>query len=108
MVHFCSLPAVSFRTTVQHPIPASITMDKIQEREPVFATRQMKHGRIRKVGGSLYVRIPAPFARLNGRANQDLAFWVPVEGRPDTFQVTVAKLPLPPELMQYAEACRTA
>ena len=63
----------------------------------------MKHVSVRKVGNSLYVRIPGAWVRANNLEDNDLAFLVPVEGRPNKFEVTLVKLPVPPELQQLMQ-----
>lgn len=65
----------------------------------------MKQVMIRRVGlYSLYMRIPPEFVRANKLKSNDLAFLVPVEGRPDKFEVTLVKSPVPLELMQREAA----
>jgi hypothetical protein len=68
-----------------------------------FAARRnnpMKHVSVRQVGNSLYVRVPRPWAKANNLADNDIALLVPVEGRTDKFEVTLVKLPVPPELQE--------
>jgi hypothetical protein len=59
----------------------------------------MKQVTIVRVGlYSLYLRIPPEFVHANKLERDDLAYLVPVEGRPDKFEVTLVKAPVPAEL----------
>jgi hypothetical protein len=49
---------------------------------------------------SLYVRIPPEIVHANNLERNDLAYLVPVEGRPDRFMVQLVKAPVPPELQR--------
>jgi hypothetical protein len=65
----------------------------------------MKQVMIRRVGlYSLYMRIPPEFVRANNLKSNDLAFLVPVKDRPDKFEVTLVKSPVPQELTQQETA----
>jgi hypothetical protein len=59
----------------------------------------MRHITVRLIGHSLYFRIPREWVRANNLKNNDLAFLKPIEGRPDKFEVTLVKMPVPPELV---------
>jgi hypothetical protein len=49
---------------------------------------------------SLYLRIPPEVVHANNLKRNDLAYLVPVAGRPDKFEVTLVKAPVPQELQQ--------
>lgn len=60
---------------------------------------------VRRIGvTSLYMRIPYEWARAINLTHNDLAYLVPVEGRPDKFEVTLVKAPVPQELVQQEAA----
>jgi hypothetical protein len=60
---------------------------------------------VRRIGiTSLYMRIPYEWARAFGLRHNDLAYLVPIEGRPDKFEVTLVKAPVPRELLQQETA----
>jgi hypothetical protein len=61
----------------------------------------MKQVIIRQNGlHSLYLRIPPELVHANKLKRNDLAYLVPIEGRPDKFEVTLVKAPVPVELIQ--------
>ena len=64
----------------------------------------MKHVNVRQIGRSIFLRIPVEFVRAANLKNHDLAFLKPIEGRPDKFEVTLVKLPAPPEWQAAMEA----
>jgi hypothetical protein len=61
--------------------------------------QRMKQVIVRQNGlYSLYLRIPPEVVHANNLKRNDLAYLVPVEGRPDKFEVTLVKAPMPQEL----------
>jgi hypothetical protein len=68
----------------------------------------MKHVSVRQIGSSIFMRIPIDMVRAFNLKNHDLAFLTPIEGRPDKFEVTLVKLPVPPEWRAAKEAAEEA
>jgi hypothetical protein len=61
----------------------------------------VKQVTIHRIGlRSLYMCIPIEWVRINNLTDRDLAYLVPIAGRPDQFQVTLVKAPIPQELLQ--------
>jgi hypothetical protein len=52
---------------------------------------------------SLYIRIPPALVHAIGLKEKDLAYLVPIAGRPDKFEVTLVKAPVPQELQPEAK-----
>jgi hypothetical protein len=51
---------------------------------------------------SLYIRIPPALVHANKLKEKDLAYLVPIVGRPDKFEVALVKAPVPRELQKAA------
>jgi hypothetical protein len=70
----------------------------------------VKQVTVRRIGyRSLYMCIPIAWVRANDLKNNDLAYLIPIEGRPDKFEVTLVKAPVPQELVaQRLEAAEEA
>jgi hypothetical protein len=68
----------------------------------------MKHGRIQRISGSLYLRIPLEFRRTNNLQHNDIALFAPVDGRSDKIEVTVMKRSLAEELLKLVPQSHSA
>jgi len=69
----------------------------------------MKQVVVRRIGAtSIYLCIPSEFVRANNLKNHDLAYVMPIEGKPDQFLVQLVKAPVPQELVKQEPAVEAA
>jgi hypothetical protein len=65
----------------------------------------MKQVVVRRIGvSSIYMLIPSEIARAVDLKHNDLAYVVPIEGKPDQFLVRLVKAPVPQELIEQQPA----
>jgi hypothetical protein len=65
----------------------------------------MKQVVVRRIGvSSIYMLIPSEVVRAVDLKHNDLAYLMPIEGKPDQFLVRLVKAPVPQELVNQATA----